>query len=159
MEELEKHTVSCRLTSWENLHLTLAFLGEVRCPDKACRALDQIEADAFSLKVCGWGKFPREGGDLYWAGVNRSKPLEQVHRKLTQSLLAQGFSLEDRPFHPHLTLARQVRENPNFPFDLPHRQLGPFEMKVPGISLMKSERKQGRMEYTELYQKPLLLRE
>ena len=50
----------------ENLHLTLAFLGEAEDPARARAALSEVSCRPFSLAV---GGPPGHFGDLWWAGV------------------------------------------------------------------------------------------
>ena len=100
----------------ENLHLTLAFLGEqpqARLPD-ARAAMLAAEA------------------------------------RLADELRARGFSLEERRFSPHLTLARQVLSRAE-----PGALLGSaVACPVRDIRLMLSERPGGRLTYTELFRAP-----
>lgn len=91
------------------LHLTLAFLGEV--PEgavaTAVEAGRQVRAEPFSVQVQGLGCFgdPERPGIL-WAGVAPEAPLTALHHRLTEALAQQGLVLEDRPYRPHITLSR-----------------------------------------------------
>ena len=64
----------------ENLHLTLAFLGETDRPDGARRALSRLTGSPLALWAEGLGRFRRPEGDLCWAGIRPSPPLEAVVR-------------------------------------------------------------------------------
>lgn len=93
----------------EQLHLTLHFLGEVACGEltRLCDALEAPPLSPCRLMLSGVGVFgspdrPR----VLWAGVDPEAPLHTWHRVLGERLAAQGFPLEARPYHPHLTLAR-----------------------------------------------------
>ena len=71
---------------------------------------------------------------------------EGVRAELTKA----GFSLDNRPFKAHMTLARRVR--------LPEGRLlkmPPVQMQVKEICLMKSERGEKGLVYTPLYKKKL----
>lgn len=140
--------------SWcrrENLHLTLEFLGELDGPEAAITAMDQVTAQPFLLEFAPSGRFRRREGDLLWLGIQPGTELLQLQRKLHLALEHQGISLESRPYRPHLTLARRLRDQgeASFPFPLP-----PLVF-VTGISLMLSQRTQQGMHYTELYRKEL----
>jgi 2'-5' RNA ligase len=96
----------------ELMHVTLAFLGWV--PDD--RLPDAIEAagaaaagkTAFDLSFDYAGRFPATGRPrAVWLGVGAGK--DELHRlaaDVGRELRARSFALEDRPFSPHLTLAR-----------------------------------------------------
>ena len=50
----------------ENLHLTLAFIGEYPDPAPVIRALKGVKAPSYSLTLDGAGQF----GDVRWVGVS-----------------------------------------------------------------------------------------
>lgn len=75
--------------------------------------------------------------------------------ELKNALAGKGIAVEDRPYRPHLTLARQAVEKPETPFYTLKNRLEPVKTKAAAVSLMKSERIEGRLVYTELYRKEL----
>ena len=135
----------------ENLHLTLAFLGELpgsRLPDiEAAMSAAAAGAGAFTLSFDHAGRFRREGGDIWWLGAADCPALTALQSRLASELRARGFALEDRRFTPHLTLARRV-----FGAADPRSLLaGAVPCRVSGMSLMLSERPEGKLTYTELF--------
>lgn len=98
-----------RWQSDAQLHLTLLFLGNV--PEEAVPdislALRGLSLPRFDLDVGGLGCFgqPETPRNL-WAGVTPEAPLIALQATLKQCLAHLGFSLEKRPFRPHITLAR-----------------------------------------------------
>jgi RNA 2',3'-cyclic 3'-phosphodiesterase len=110
--------------SWsreDNLHLTLKFLGEVPVARtgalfNACREAVK-QAGPFELMVKGCGSFPPHGKPkVLWIGIEEAETsesrLHQLHAAIEDSCAAHGFEREERPYHPHLTIAR-VREAKN----------------------------------------------
>ncbi len=99
-----------------NLHLTIKFLGEIEADRVATisTALDHIAArvEPFEIMLRGVGIFPPRGlARVLWVGVEpivlRSHdPLQALHHVCEDELADLGFAREDRPFSPHLTLAR-----------------------------------------------------
>ena len=94
----------------DRIHVTVRFIGEA---DEA-RALairsalgPTIDAPVFDLAVEGVGAFPPKGPPrVFWAGLTDGRDgLLEVERVVSQHLetLVPG---EDRPYSPHLTLAR-----------------------------------------------------
>ena len=132
-----------------NLHLTLAFLGEVeqeraKAAEKAMRA---AQGRSFTLCVDLAGRFAREGGDIWWAGSSSAPALAAYQRRLVRELTQRGFELEKRRFYPHITLARRV---PNvLPPDTRLLE-SPVIERVEAASLMRSELGRGAPKYTEL---------
>jgi 2'-5' RNA ligase len=94
----------------EQLHFTLAFLGEQ--PESALarlgEAAETVRAPAFDLAIGGTGAFPNpKSPRVLWLGVMEgAQELCSVAEQLRAALRERGFALEDRPFRPHLTIAR-----------------------------------------------------
>ena len=103
---------AARWTPPEQLHLTLAFIGEV---DGTLfldirEALADIAAPVFDLRLSGAGVFPPRGEPrVLWAGVAPEPALVHLHKKVTACLQRAGVELERRKFSPHITLARLSR--------------------------------------------------
>jgi 2'-5' RNA ligase len=108
----------CPDLSWvrpASIHLTLKFIGEIEAEqaDKVRAALDGVAAKLlpFEFEVGGLGTFPPGGRvSVVWVGVE--EPLGMLmscQRECESALAAIGFAAEDRPFHPHLTLARNKK--------------------------------------------------
>jgi 2'-5' RNA ligase len=95
----------------EQMHLTLVFLGEVT-DDRAPQVVDSInqsiDAVPFDASFEGVGMFPPHGPPrVLWIGIGRgAQELIAVQRELAGRVRRLGIELEDRAFHPHLTLAR-----------------------------------------------------
>ncbi|HEU5198464.1 MAG TPA: RNA 2',3'-cyclic phosphodiesterase [Ktedonobacterales bacterium] len=94
------------------LHLTLAFLGELDDEqlDKAIQATTDTAAGAklFALSIGSLGTFgPPRSPRVVWSGVTGDTPhLLSLQKRLSTRLAEQGFPPEERPYAPHLTLAR-----------------------------------------------------
>lgn len=149
---LRENTLRGNFTLYDNLHLTLAFIGEVST--SRAKALLQIarslEVTPFELRFNGLGRFKRDGGDILWAGVEENRNLASLYRRLCESLKSAGFEIEKRKYTPHLTLAREVRFREGFSLSDFSRSLNPIGTIVTGFCLMKSERVNGRLTYTEV---------
>ena len=156
--ELKKGASKGNFTHRENLHLTLVFLGELsedRIVDIRS-AMNQIKEKPFGLSLSGFGQFKRKSGDIHWVGIDQNPALLSLQKKLTTELQKVGFSLENREYSPHLTLGREVRladPSVNIYNALP---LSKEEMTVSRISLMKSERIEGKLAYSEIYGRDLI---
>ncbi len=148
--QLQAQVRSASLTAEENLHLTLAFLGETEEPGRAIQAMKNIILPSFPLRVGGKaGHF----GDLWWIGTEESRSLARLADTLKKHLREEGFFIEEKKFRPHITIARRVvpiQDQREIRLHAPKK-----EMTVSGFSLMKSERSGGRLRYTELYWKSL----
>lgn len=154
---LKEHSLRGNYTTADNLHLTLVFLGEVA--DARVRVLrqvmDGVTGAPFELRMNGVGRFKRDGGDIWWMGVDLSESLQTLYDRLYDGVTQNGFSVEKRRFTPHLTLAREVNMKSGFDLALVSAQIQTFGAAADKISLMKSERIRGKLTYTEIYAKIL----
>ena len=146
-DELRTHSSRGNFSLPENLHLTLAFLGEcdARQTAAAKAAMGSVRFEPFLLTVERIGRFRRDGGDIFWAGVRENKPLLDLQQELTEKLIAAGFSFDRHKYSPHITLGREVVT------EWPPRRFEAFGEKVSSIELMNSERLQGKLTYTVIH--------
>ncbi len=134
----------------ENLHLTLAFLGETPRLRAAQAAMHSVKGSPFVLTAKGLGRFRRPGGDICWMGLLPCPELLAVQEQLASALRAAGFPLEGRPFTPHLTLGREVLLHPGFRLDTFSQTLPDLRIPVKRLCLMESRRDGGKLVYREI---------
>lgn len=97
-----------RATAASCLHLTLAFLGAQPAAgvERLCALAGGVRANAFALLLDTLGSFTRTG--IVWLGARTLQPqLATLQGELCAALQLQGFALDQRPYAPHLTLARR----------------------------------------------------
>jgi len=99
--------------SWspvENLHITTKFIGEwpEERLDEMKRALAATPAPfPVEIAVRGLGWFPNERRPrVFWAGIEGGEPLRSLAHATEQAVAQLGVPVEERPYSPHLTLAR-----------------------------------------------------
>jgi len=89
--------------------VTLAFLGEVddaKAP-LAVGALDRVAADPPTLRLTGGGRFGRGRFTVLWVGIGGEREaLVRLSRRVRRELKRDRLPYDDRPFKPHLTVAR-----------------------------------------------------
>ncbi len=144
--QLKAAAISGSFTRKENLHLTLAFIGETDRVKEATQAVRCVSVPSFTLELSEVGVFKRYDGDIYWIGARKSQELIDLQNQVVDKLIMQGFTLENRFFTPHITLGRRV---------FLHSDFAPVRidacMTVSKISLMKSEQIGGRLVYKQIY--------
>ena len=106
----------------EGWHLTLAFLGQVEeeqvpaVEAAVAEAAHQLDVGAIELTVGGAGHFKRR---ILWLGVDDQPggAVSALAAAIQQALVEAGLPCEERPVHPHITLAR-TRGRSRLPGDL-----------------------------------------
>lgn len=129
-----------RFTPEENLHLTLAFIGEYPSADAVMDALSTVTFTPFEIRLDGVGRF----GDLWWAGLRESAALTAVVRRVRRALAEGGIPFDRKRFKPHITLIRKASR------DAAGIAIISETMTVRAISLMSSRRGRNGMIYTEV---------
>jgi 2'-5' RNA ligase len=128
------HDRGGRATAAANLHVTIAFVGQV--PASRLAAL----AEAGRASVDGRGAFDlaleRLGGaaqGIAWIAPASVPPeLVALHGALKSALAGRDFAVEARRFRPHVTLARRCGRRPL------HRATEPIAWRVERLSLVRS---------------------
>ncbi len=133
-----------------NYHVTLAFIGETERTDLAAEAVRAVEQAPFPITFAGVGKFTRTRGDIYWYGVRASEALRELCDKVNGELTSRGFAIEARAFRPHVTLARDAVCDSDIAIKAPE-----IKYNVTAISLMRSDRIDGRTVYAPVVTKEL----
>lgn len=102
-----------KLVEKENIHLTLRFLGEIPSTlvEDVIGALRTIEFSPFKITLYGIGAFPRlSRPNVIWVGVEEGvEELKELAYKVNTVLRKLGFPPPDKPFSPHITIARVKR--------------------------------------------------
>src|SRR5687768_17456269 len=94
-----------------NLHITIKFIGEwpVERLDELKAALQGLAGRhaAPELEIRGFGWFPNPHSPrVFWSGVHDNRRLKDLARDTDSALLPLGIGIEEKPYSPHLTLAR-----------------------------------------------------
>lgn len=130
-----------RATQARNLHMTLAFIGEV---DPAALAQYSAAADAVAMQPCvltldrcEWWRHNR----IVHAGGEAPAALLDAVKALRASLAARNLSFDAKAFVPHVTLLRQAR--PAEPLPQPQ----PLHWAIDRFVLVSSERDTSGLAY------------
>jgi len=154
-----------KFVKWVNpdgLHLTLKFLGNI--PSKRVteiiNAIEEVTqgVSAFHLEISGLGAFPSlRQARVFWVGIGGEvDKLSKLQQNIDSALAVLGFAKEERPFVPHLTLARlrpgaSPVERRSF-----GELVGPtifedkYHIEVEAVSLMRSQLTPAGAVYTRL---------
>jgi RNA 2',3'-cyclic 3'-phosphodiesterase len=154
---LRRAAPEARWVPSERWHLTLVFLGGVPWDRVdavgAAVAAGCADLPAPVLALDGRaGTFRRQ---VLWAGLEASPVLDVVSARVRGALLGARIAFDDKPFRPHLTLARAPGRG-RLPADLAESYAGPIAAwTVPEVALVRSETGRGGARYTRVAAFPL----
>lgn len=143
-DDLMRCGVKGNYTARENLHMTLAFIGEYDDPEQIEEVMRSVPLRSFSLKLSGFRPFK----DMFFADMEENRDLREYVKRLRKALLDEEIPFDRKKFLPHVTLIRRAECTKGKAL-LPEFQESE-SMRVNGISLMKSERGKHGMVYTEV---------
>ena len=137
MHEMKKAGIKGQYAPADNLHLTLAFIGETDELSEIREAVSNIHVKPFKLSLSEFGNF----GDLIWIGAKGNQGLSELAKAVREALDSAGIHYDRKGFLPHITLARKAAGN--------YQKIAAPKgvMMVKRISIMKSEVKDGRRVY------------
>jgi 2'-5' RNA ligase len=109
LEGVEGFAPEARWVRPESLHVTLKFIGE-QPPERVeaiTERLRRVESSRFEIRIRGYGFFPTANAPrVFWIGIDAGPQLAELAESIDIATADLGIPREDRPFSPHLTLAR-----------------------------------------------------
>jgi|SRR6266511_162052 len=154
-----RDSVSDASASWsrvDSIHLTLKFLGDLSPPQverfSEAASCSVKDFPLFRISVEQPGAFPRQGQPrVLWIGISDfSGQLSKLHSRLEDESTKRGFAPDDRPFHPHLTIARLRQPRHARTLVAAHKELGfdAAEIAVSELLVIRSELGNEGSKYT-----------
>ena len=140
MHEMKKAGVKGNYAPKQNLHLTLAFIGETDDVSAVKAALKNVAFKPFRIALSETGNF----GDILYVGVKGNQGLSGAAKSVRSAFTSAGIPFDTKKFTPHVTIIRKAAG----PYQTVKVPAG--DMMVKTISLMKSEEKNGKRVYTPI---------
>ena len=111
VEGVSNFAPDARWVKPESLHVTLKFIGEQpeAAVEKIKQALAAVSATPTEIQFRGYGYFPTpKSARVFWIGMESGPQLAALAAAIDEKMAALGIPQENRPFSPHLTLARSA---------------------------------------------------
>lgn len=152
INEAKKQNSGFKWAVPEQLHFTLKFLGEVSAErvNKLETALCRVTTSRqlFELKLGEPGRFPERGVPrILWIGLSFGyKELARLAEAVEDACVQAGFPVTDKPFKPHLTIARA--KDAHVDMRMPDQKVSwQSGMNVSGFTLIESKLTPGGAVY------------
>ena len=178
IEGAQGFALDARWVRPESLHITLKFIGE-QAPERVAAIAERLHGESvaseeFEIHISGYGFFPTaKASRVFWVGINAEPQISELAKNIDAAVAELGFPREDRPYSPHLTLARGVAgrktgspkwrkgDGPNSVFATLDKRLAALEkidfgkMTAREFILYQSQLSAAGSKYTKLYSFPL----
>lgn len=112
---VKKHMISGKITDFDNLHLTLKFIGDIDEArfDEVVKGVEDVisELRVFSMSLSDIGYFDKKNKyRVLWMGITGDlHVLTKSFDLLEDSLHKYNFEKDDRGYNPHITIGRKVK--------------------------------------------------
>lgn len=123
--------------------MTLAFVGEHYDLPVIRKAVSEVKFEPFELSLGSLGTFPTKTG-VIWCGVKDGTQTTSLAKHLRERLAANGVAFSETVFYPHISL---VQHPSAIITDI---VVPDATMRVEKIFIMKSERIDGELIYSEI---------
>ncbi len=143
-KRLKDAGIEGRFMPKENLHMTLAFIGDYGDPDDVLDAMEEIPFKPFDVEMDRIYSFR----DMYMMSFAESDELSGYVRRLRRALAQADIPYDRKKFVPHVTMVRKATSKVKDPI-IPEVSES-VRVPVQGISLMRSEFGKNGMIYTEI---------
>ena len=137
-----KLACSARMIPSEQIHVTLAFLGQ-QAPEvipELCAIASRLHFEPCTLVLDQLGTFRRVS--VLWLGASElPASLQDFRQTLVDELEKAGIGFDRKAWKPHLTLYRRLRNRPGI------MEIGPVSWRLNQFSLLESINVKGGVEY------------
>lgn len=162
--------IGASLVRWvpvNNMHLTLKFLGDTSPTNlellEQMLSVEVSRHQAFEIEFKGLGAFPSfKRPRVIWVGIQAPAEFGTLQHAIEAATATLGYPDEQRPFSPHLTVARVKQKVSSVGLQqicsvLEETRVGSLgTARVDAIHLFKSELKPTGAVYTRLFSAPLI---
>lgn len=103
-----------KFVSEEKMHITLFFLGNINPKqfEKVKEAIEKTEIKKFGIAIKGMDSFSRKDPHVLFAKIDEGKEeILQIYLSMLEDIKNAKINLENRPYLPHVTLARTSHPN------------------------------------------------
>lgn len=147
---LKKQNLKARYTKPENLHMTVAFIGDYGNPDAVLDALESVQFTALETTFEGL----QVHRDMIFARLIETPQMVTTVKRVRRALADAGIPFDKKRFLAHITLARGVefpiRTDPDSSPFISSNIPKDMRVRISKIALFKSEFTKNGMLYTEI---------
>ncbi|WP_102693880.1 RNA 2',3'-cyclic phosphodiesterase [Rummeliibacillus pycnus] len=145
-----------RWVHMSDYHITLSFLGSMDA-QRQDSVIDLVgnaikDEKAFKLQIQGINIFgDQKSPRIFWGAVNHERALFHLQTIVQEKCQEAGFTLETRPYHPHITIARKWSGDEEFNMEFLERY-NPFQESLLSFQANKIVLYKTNLEKTPKYE-------
>ena len=148
--EILKDNYRGNYTTYDNLHLTLHYIGEVSSEmfKQITDSIMQIKYSKFQIHTANLSSFKNSSKHrLVHVKVDVNSQLKLLHKRVIFALEKAGVEIDNANFSPHITLGRKVEIGFD---DLNNLKIRELDIPIIRVSIMESKRVDEELVYEEI---------
>ncbi len=156
-KNIERNAISGNFTAYNNLHLTMLFIGQTELDMvlKINEKLKEIRSKQFEYKTGNIKYFQKSRNrKIMYLSLKNTFSLKELYVKIVAKINEIGLDFSMNKFTPHITLGRQVLLPETYDENI--LKAKELNLRATKISVMESTRINGELIYRELYSIPLI---
>ena len=142
LHELKQQGITGNYVPAANFHMTMAFIGETNQLEEIKAVMNALPVEKARLSFNDFGFFD----DTFWIGIKGNQKIKKYAADLRKGLKDAGIPCDQTKFEPHVTLLRKVKGRRPTGLKVPDR-----DMTISKVSLFRSDMKDGKRVYKEIY--------
>lgn len=155
-QQLKNYCSRGNFTALDNFHLTMQFIGQATKDDieQFKKVLHDTAAKSkpFEITINALGEFPKKKRSVVWVGPERSSELLILYNQLHVQFNHQQWTIQKKPFIPHITLGRNLLLTESFADLEQLLNWEPISVNIEYITLFESVRINNQLVYRPIEQ-------
>jgi 2'-5' RNA ligase len=149
-DELKRISKKGRIIPRDNMHITMAFIGEVTEGDLGLiiDAIEDTHIKEFEIYTDGMDLFKGKRGAVCYLKFKENKDILELNHRLKNQLSIRGINFDKKSFIPHITIGRDILVDYE---ELLKLNFDSLRIKVSCINLMETININGKLQYKILY--------
>lgn len=149
-DELRRISEKGRIIPKDNMHITMAFIGEVTEGELGLiiDAIEDTDIKEFEIYTDGMDLFKGKRGDVCYLKFRGNKDIFELNQRLKNQLSIRGINFDKKSFIPHITIGRDILVDYE---ELMKLNFHSLRIKVSCINLMETINVNGKLQYKILY--------
>lgn len=155
LKSLPRKGIDARWVHEKDYHITLRYIGDAQEEqlDDIKESLNRIKISSFGIEIEGLAHFNSQNSNILYANVQSKRKITSLAAEINLQMQKNGFEMPQKPFVPHVTLARLHNSRNLDQYIQSHSRKIRASWKADAFELMESGNAQDDMPRYKLLQR------